>query len=252
MHRIWTLPTAPGHLYAATVKHKGKAQTAFRRMMLRALGVYWVLGLILVAVHLVGDRFLPSGLLIAGVLGITGLLAAFALFAGYFFRDPDAQVPPGPGLVVSPAHGTVDVIDEVDEPLILGGRCRRVSIFLSVFNVHVQQAPVAGPVTLVRHTPGQFLNALKLESAALNENVVIGFQASEPDCGPVAIKLITGLIARRIVPWVQTGDVVAKGERVSLIQFGSRVDLCLPTSARVTVRPGDKVVGGTTVLATRG
>jgi phosphatidylserine decarboxylase len=218
-------------------------------MMLRALGVYWVLGLILVAVHLVGDRFLPSGLLIAGVLGITGLLAAFALFAGYFFRDPDAQVPPGPGLVVSPAHGTVDVIDEVDEPLILGGRCRRVSIFLSVFNVHVQQAPVAGPVTLVRHTPGQFLNALKLESAALNENVVIGFQASEPDCGPVAIKLITGLIARRIVPWVQTGDVVAKGERVSLIQFGSRVDLYLPLKARIAVSLGDRVVGGETVMA---
>ena len=90
---------------------------------------------------------------------------------------------------------------------------------------------------------------MKLESAALNENVVIGFQASEPDGGPVAIKLITGLIARRIVPWVQTGDVVAKGERVSLIQFGSRVDLYLPLKARIAVSLGDRVVGGETVMA---
>lgn len=243
------LPSTPAALYAASVKHKGKAQAAFRRMMLRALGIYWVLGLILVVVHLAAGRFLHPRGLVGGVLAITGLLVAFALFAGYFFRDPEAQVPAGDGLVVSPAHGTVDVIDEVEEPAVLGGRCRRISIFLSVFNVHVQQAPVAGVVTLVRHTPGQFLNALKLESAALNENVVIGFRSSDPDCGPVAIKLITGLIARRIVPWVQTGDPVAKGERVSLIQFGSRVDLYVPLRARVTVALGDRVVGGETIMA---
>lgn len=214
-------------------------------MMLRALGIYWVLGLLLIAL----SHFLWPGILVAGVLALTGLLIAFALFAGYFFRDPDAQVPAGSGLVVSPAHGTVDVIDEVDEMTVMGGRCRRVSIFLSVFNVHVQQAPVAGTVTLVRHAPGQFLNALKLESAALNENVIVGFQSTEPDCGPVAIKLITGLIARRIIPWIEPGDAVAKGERVSLIQFGSRVDLYLPLRARVSVSLGDRVVGGETVMA---
>jgi phosphatidylserine decarboxylase len=227
------------------VKHKGKAKAAFRRMMIRALGIYWVLGLLLIAIN----RYLVPGLLIPGVISLTGLLLGFALFAGYFFRDPDAQVPAGNGLIVSPGHGTVDVIDETDEPSVMGGRCRRVSIFLSVFNVHVQQAPVAGAVTLVRHTAGQFLNALKLESAALNENVLIGFQTSEPACGPVAIKLITGLIARRIVPWVQVGDTVAKGERVSLIQFGSRVDIYLPLQSQITVALGDRVVGGETVVA---
>jgi len=214
-------------------------------MMLRALGVYWALGLLL----LVARSMFGPGVLVGGVITITALLAVFVGFAAYFFRDPDARVPEGPGLVVAPAHGTVDVIDEVEEPVVLGGRCRRVSIFLSVFNVHVQQAPVAGSVSLVRHTPGQFLNALKLESAALNENVLLGFQSTEPDGGPVAIKLITGLIARRIVPWVQPGDVVAKGERVSLIQFGSRVDLYVPLRARITVSLGDRVVGGETVMA---
>ena len=227
------------------VKHKGKAKAAFHRMMLRALGIYWVLGLLLIMV----SRFLIPGILMAGVITLTGLLIGFALFAGYFFRDPDAQVPVGNGLIVAPGHGTVDVIDETEELSILGGRCRRISIFLSVFNVHVQQAPVAGTVIRVCHTPGQFLNAMKLESAALNENVLIGFQTLEPACGPVAIKLITGLIARRIIPWVQEGDVVAKGERVSLIQFGSRVDIYLPLQAKVAVALGDRVVGGETVVA---
>ena len=228
-----------------SVKHKGKAKAAFHRIMLWALGIYWILGLLLILV----SRFFIPGILVAGVITLTGLLIGFALFAGYFFRDPEAQVPVGSGLIVAPGHGTVDVIDETEESSVLGGRCRRVSIFLSVFNVHVQQAPVAGTVIRVRHTPGQFLNAMKLESAALNENVLIGFQTSEPACGPVAIKLITGLIARRIIPWVQEGDVVAKGERVSLIQFGSRVDIYLPLQAKVAVALGDRVVGGETVVA---
>ncbi len=227
------------------MKHKGKAKAAFHRILLRAVAVAVGLGALLLAASLL----LGGGVPIVAGLVLAGVLAAFALFAGYFFRDPDARVPVGPGLVVAPAHGTVDVIDEVEERTVMGGRCRRVSIFLSVFNVHVQQAPVAGTVGLVRHTPGQFLNALKLESAALNENVMVGFRSTEPDCGPVAIKLITGLIARRIIPWVREGDTVAKGERVSLIQFGSRVDLYLPLAARVTVALGDRVVGGETVMA---
>jgi len=228
-----------------SVKHKGKAKAAFRRMTFRALGIYWVLGLLLLIV----SHFLLPGILVPGVIALTGLLIGFTLFAGYFFRDPDAQVPAGDGLIVAPGHGTVDVIDETEELLVMGGRCRRVSIFLSVFNVHVQQAPVAGTVIRVVHTPGQFLNAMKLESAALNENVIIGFQTSEPACGPVAIKLITGLIARRIIPWVEEGDAVAKGERISLIQFGSRVDIYLPLQAKVAVALGDRVVGGETVVA---
>lgn len=192
----------------------------------------------------------PAGVPPLVTLGVLlGPLLLFAGFNAYFFRDPEPVVPKGAGLVVSPAHGTVDVVDEVDEPSVMKGRCRRVSIFLSVVDVHVQQAPVAGKVTRVTHTPGLFLNALDTESASKNENVLIGFEATDPARGPVAVRLLAGLIARRIVPWVSTGDKVAKGERISLIQFGSRVDLYLPLEARVEVALGQKVVGGETVMA---
>jgi phosphatidylserine decarboxylase len=227
------------------VKHKGKAAAAFRRILVAALTIAIVLALVLWGLGLVLGR--GAGRPGFGIVGF--LFVGFILFSAYFFRDPDAKVPPGEGLIVAPAHGKVDVIDEIEEPHFIGGRARRISMFLSVFDVHVQQAPVAGRVALVRHTPGQFLNALKLESAALNENVVIGFETSEPACGRVAIKLITGLIARRIVPWAAVGDTVAKGERVALIQFGSRVDIYLPAGAEVAVRLGDRVVGGETVVA---
>jgi len=176
-------------------------------------------------------------------------LILFSAFTLYFFRDPNAKVPAGAGLIVAPAHGKVDVIDETIEPQVMGGGCRRVSIFLSVVDVHVQQAPVAGKVTLVKHTPGQFLNAMRTDCAEHNENVLLGFESSEPKCGPIGMRLIAGLIARRIVPWAAVGETVAKGERVSLIQFGSRVDLYLPMAAEVAVKLGDRVVGGETIMA---
>jgi len=222
------------------MKHAGKALRAAQRIWLIASALVIGLALVLMAV----------GIPWAGTVGV--LLGPFLWFAGftaYFFRDPEARVPAGAGLVVAPAHGTVDIIDEIDEPLVMKGRCRRVSIFLSVFNVHVQQAPVTGRVTLVRHNPGLFLNALKAESATDNENVLIGFEATEPGRGPVGVRLLAGLIARRIIPWVKTGETVSKGERISLIQFGSRVDIYLPLTARVGVKMGDAVVGGETVVA---
>lgn len=178
--------------------------------------------------------------------------ALFALFTLYFFRDPTPRVPAGPNLVVSPAHGKVDVIDTVREPQFMGGECQRISIFLSVFDVHVQQAPVGGTVAYFKYTEGQFLNALKTESAVHNENVLIGIEASEPRGAKVAFRLIAGVLARRIVPWIAAGDAVARGERVSLIQFGSRVDVYLPPSAKIQVQLGDRVVGGETVLAVAG
>lgn len=227
------------------MKHQGKANAAFLAILGR--GAVVAVGLI-VLLAVVG-LLLGKGFSAPGASSIVFLFVVFTAFSAYFFRNPEPKVPAGAGLVVAPGHGKVDVIDEMDEPQFMGGRVKRVSIFLSVFDVHVQQAPVAGRCTCVRHNPGQFLNALKLESAALNENVVIGFESTDPSCGKVAIKLITGLIARRIVPWVAQGDVVAKGERVSLIQFGSRVDLYLPLNAEISVRLGDRVVGGETVMA---
>lgn len=187
------------------------------------------------------------------VLGIAGVLAGlwvlFALFTFYFFRDPDPLVPTGKNLVIAPGHGKVDAIDTTTEPDFMGGECQRVSIFLSVFNIHVQNAPLNARVAYFKHTPGQYLNALNADSAKFNENVLIGLESVEPPGEKVGVRLIAGLIARRIVPWVQEGDAVQRGERISLIQFGSRVDVYLSRNAKIKVKLGDKVIGGQTVIA---
>ena len=183
----------------------------------------------------------------SGVLILLWVL--FALFTLYFFRDPTARVPGGANLVVSPAHGRVDVIDTVTEPQFMGGECQRISMFLSVMNVHVQNAPVGGKIAYFKYTEGQFLNAMRTECAACNENALIGIEAAEPRGIKVGVRVIAGVLARRIVAWVAPGDEVARGERISLIQFGSRAELYLPASARIKVKLGDRVVGGETVIA---
>ena len=152
---------------------------------------------------------------------------------------------------MAPAHGKVDVIDETKEPEFVGGPVRRVSIFLSVIEVHVQKAPVAGRIAHLKHTSGDFISALKQESAVHNENVLIGLDSSEWPGEKIAVRLIAGVLARRIIPWIAPGDEVARGERISLIQFGSRVDIYLPLSARMRVKLGDKVRGGESVIASR-
>jgi len=222
------------------VKHQGKALGIAAAMVAR---------MVVAAILLTGFLTLawPRSFLLGALCAFLGLVAT--LFTLYFFRDPNPRVPAEPGLVVAPGHGKVDVVDQLEEPHVMGGRCHRISIFLSVFDVHVQQAPVAGTVTVVRHQAGKFLNALKTESAAHNENVLIGLRAADAGGVPVGVRLIAGLIARRIVPWLQAGEGVQRGERISLIQFGSRVDLYLPLSATLTVRPGQRVVGGETVVA---
>jgi phosphatidylserine decarboxylase len=178
------------------------------------------------------------------------LWVVFALFTLYFFRDPNPNVPPGPGLIVSPAHGKVDIIDQVTEARFMGGPCQRISIFLSVIDVHVQNAPVSGKVAFYKYTTGQFLSALKTESAEHNENLLMGIDSSERSGAKIGVRLIAGVLARRIVPFVKEGDEAIRGERISLIQFGSRTDLYLPLSAKIKIKLGDRVVGGTTVMAT--
>jgi phosphatidylserine decarboxylase len=118
--------------------------------------------------------------------------------------------------------------------------------------VHIQQAPVAGKVSFLKHTPGAYLNAMRADCADHNENVLIGLTTSGSKPVNVGVRLITGLIARRIVPWISQGPVVSKGERISLIQFGSRVNLYLPLNSRIEVKLGDRVVGGETVMARLG
>lgn len=222
------------------MKHSGRAARAATLLLVKTIGPA-----LLVAI--------ASWLLLPGFSWIPTTLAGFAVvFTGFvlwFFRDPDPLVPTDARLVVAPAHGKVDVIDQVPWPTDPNRTCQRISIFLSVFDIHVQQAPVAGRVDLVRHTPGLFLNALKTESAAHNENVLLCLMAADPAGTPIAVRLIAGLIARRILPWAVPGETVVRGERISLIQFGSRVDLYVPLNASLQVQVGTRVTGGQTVVA---
>jgi phosphatidylserine decarboxylase len=227
------------------MKHAGKASRAALRLLYSSL--FFVVSLLLFGML---ARFLSQ---FVGVVssGLVVLWALFAIFCLYFFRDPAARVPSGGELIVAPAHGKVDVIDEVDEPVFMGGRCRRVSIFLSVLDVHIQNAPVAGRVALSQYSRGKFLNAIRADTAAHNENLFIGIESSERPGERVAVRFIAGLIARRIQPWFQLGDVVARGERLGLIQFGSRVEIYLPMKTQVAVSLGNRVRGGETVIGRR-
>ena len=225
------------------MKHSGKALKAAFRLILIAL-------VVVVVILAIGAVALPKGGFSFSFFGGLGALwVLFTAFTLYFFRDPDARVPAGANLVLAPGHGKVDVIGTTTEPAFMGGDCQRISIFLSVIDVHVQNAPVSGKIAYFKYTTGQFLNALKAESAIYNENVLLGFEASQPRGQKVGVRLIAGVIARRIVPFVQQGDEVARGDRVSLIQFGSRADVYLPRNAKIKVQLNDHVVGGETVLA---
>jgi len=226
------------------VKHSGKASLAALRLI--AVGGAAVVVLLVIAFLAKWAAFFILNYLMWALVALWGL---FAVFTFYFFRDPDPLVPTGPNLVVSPAHGKVDVIDTVTEPDYLGGECQRISIFLSVIDIHVQCAPLAARVAFCKYTTGQFLSALRTESAQFNENLLIGLDAGEPPGEKIGVRLIAGLIARRIVPWLKENDIVQRGERISLIQFGSRVEVYLPRRARIKVKPGDRVVGGQTVIA---
>jgi phosphatidylserine decarboxylase len=231
------------------MKHKGKADKAAGRIAKISLVVLWAIILALLLLkktHLLATS--PQTAFFA--LFIFVLWVLFLLFTNYFFRDPDAKIPSEPKLVLAPGHGKVDAIEEVASPEVIGGRCQRISTFLSVVDIHVQNMPLAGVVRHVKHTDGKFLNAMAAESAAENENVLIVVDSAECPGQKVGIRLIAGLIARRILPWVTEGETVARGERMSLIQFGSRVDVYLPLNATVKVKLGDRVVGGESILAT--
>jgi phosphatidylserine decarboxylase len=233
------------------MKHSGKARKAAFKLILLSLIVLlvvWAVGSFTAAVV----AFIAAIAVLLTPVLITVLIVVwvlFAIFTLYFFRDPNPRVPAGANLVLTPAHGKVDVIGTTTEPGFMGGECQRVSIFLSVIDVHIQNAPVSGKVALLRYTEGQFLNALKAESAIYNENVLLGFEASESRGQKVGVRLIAGVIARRIVPFVQQGDEVNRGDRIGLIQFGSRADVYLPLNAKIKVKLNDHVVGGETVLA---
>ena len=191
-----------------------------------------------------------SLLLVAGLLAwATGnwawaiapvLLAAFFL---WFFRDPERTIPAGAGLIVSPGDGLVTETVSITTP---EGPRQRISIFLNVFNVHVNRSPIGGVLSSVHYQKGQYLNAMNPASADRNEQNVVTVKGEGFE---VIFKQIAGLLARRIVFNLREGDAVERGQRVGLIKFGSRVDVILPAEAALRVKVGEKVKGGATVLA---
>src|SRR5215469_594459 len=168
------------------------------------------------------------------------ILAAFFL---WFFRDPSRIIPSGPGMIVSPADGLVTEADWIETT---SGSRLRLSIFLSVFDVHVNRSPVSGKVKAVEPRKGEFMNAIKPESVLSNEQTLVVIDAGGYE---VSLKLIAGLLARRIVCNLKTGQHVERGQRIGLIKFGSRVDVLLPAEANLKVKTGSRVRGGATVLA---
>lgn len=206
-----------------------------------------------------GIPFLAAGLVlalaawaVAAVLGgpwsvaVAALLTVLALFVGWFFRDPRRPLPADPTLVLAPADGRIVDIAEVDESSYLTGRCRRVSIFLSIFNVHVQRSPVTGRVEHRDRKPGGYAIAWKPKASEENEQASVGIRAG---AGRVLVRQIAGLVARRIVTDPVPGDTVERGERIGLIRFGSRVDTFFPLEWEVTCRKGQIARTGVTPLA---
>jgi len=173
-------------------------------------------------------------------------LTVVALWVAYFFRDPERTGERGERLVIAPADGKVVHITEVDEPTFLKEPALRVSIFMNVFNVHVNRYPVSGVVRLVDQKSGKFLNAATEESSLENEQSSIGIESGS---NRILVRQIAGLIARRIVTYARDGDRVQQGERMGLIRFGSRVDVFVPRSAHLRVKVGDVTFAGTTVVA---
>jgi len=174
---------------------------------------------------------------------LAGVFLAVGFFVLYFFRDPEREIPQDADAVVSPADGRVTVV----RPEELDGRPgQRISIFLSVFDVHVNRAPVSGTIAALDYRCGSFHGALFERASAENEQNVIRMVTPR---GEMVFKQIAGLIARRILFWKSRGDAVAMGDRVGMIRFGSRVDVWLPPAAEIAVRPGDTVRGGASILA---
>jgi phosphatidylserine decarboxylase len=196
--------------------------------------------------YIYGLSLLAVAIVLAWATGAWGwsiaplLLAAFFL---WFFRDPERTIPAGPGLIVAPGDGLVTETAVVNTP---EGPRQRISIFLSVFDVHINRSPIAGVLASVRYQKGQYLNAMNPASADRNEQNIATVRGEGIE---VTFKQIAGLLARRIVFNLHEGDAVERGQRVGLIKFGSRVNLLLPAEAQLRIAVGQRVKGGATVLA---
>lgn len=195
--------------------------------------------------YIYGCAFLAAAILLGWLTAPLWAIPAvlLALFFLWFFRDPERQIPADVGAIVSPGDGKVTDISLVP---VNGANRRRISIFLSVFDVHVNRSPIAGVVREVRYQKGKYLNAMSPTSAEHNEQNVV---TVEGEGQTVVFKQIAGLLARRIVFNPRTGDTVTRGQRIGLIKFGSRVDVLFDASAALKVQVGDHVRGGVSILA---
>ncbi|HKV24514.1 MAG TPA: phosphatidylserine decarboxylase family protein [Candidatus Acidoferrum sp.] len=171
------------------------------------------------------------------------ILLLLAVFVFSFFRDPERQIPSETGAIVSPADGRVVVVTDEEYQ---GRRGKRISIFLAVWNVHVNRSPATGTISSIEYKPGKFLAAMRERASLENEQNVFTLAT---EAGEIVFKQIAGLIARRVVSWKKTGDRVARGERIGLVRFGSRADVWVPEDAEILVKIGENVKGGSSVLA---
>ncbi len=171
------------------------------------------------------------------------VLVFLALFVFSFFRDPERVIPTDSGTVVSPGDGRVVVVTDEEHE---GRAGKRVSIFLAVWNVHVNRSPAAGTITKLEYRPGKFLAAMRERASLENEQNIFTLTT---DAGEIVFKQIAGLIARRVVSWKKAGEKVSRGERIGLVRFGSRVDLWVPKEAEILVKVGENGKGGSSVLA---
>ncbi len=168
-----------------------------------------------------------------------------AIFICFFFRNPSRNIPSGDGLVISAADGRVVAIDEIDDEAFMEGRAVQISVFLSIFNVHVNRSPVSGTVRSRRKIKGRYSLAYKDEASQDNEQLVLGIESNK---GRIVVKQIVGFIARRIVCHVKEDDEVTAGQLYGLIRFGSRVDVVVPVGTTINTAIGDRVRGGETIL----
>jgi phosphatidylserine decarboxylase len=174
------------------------------------------------------------------------IFAALIAYTFYFFRDPDRSVPTDPNVVVAAADGTITDVVEVDESDVLKSKMRRVGIFLSIFDVHTNRAPIDGRITYREHREGLCVDARRPDCSEKNEAMIWAFENPR---ATIVVRQLTGAIARRIVAWADVGDEVAKGQRFGMIRFGSRTEVYLPLAATVVVKVGDHVAGGSTIIA---
>lgn len=174
------------------------------------------------------------------------VLTVVALWVAYFFRDPERTGERGGTLVVAPADGRLIMMTEVEEPTFMKGPAIRMSIFMNVFNVHVNRYPIDGVVSYVHYNKGKFINAAAEKSSLENEQMSVGIESGNRR---VLVRQIAGLIARRIVTYSRVGMAVHQGERMGIIRFGSRVDVFVPPNSRILAKVGDLTTAGTTLLA---